>query len=108
MLVVDAGRSTEINKLRTNESKTPSATGAETSRTVQQIRQRLTHAAEDADIITKEQLAARLSLPSTRMVDEMMRTRKIPFFRWGHRTLRFSWRRCQEALAKFEIKAVGQ
>jgi hypothetical protein len=69
---------------------------------------RLTNVASDPDVLTKEQLAAKLSFASTRMVDELMRKRKIPFYRWGHRTVRFSWRRCQEALAKFEIKAVGQ
>ena len=42
------------------------------------------------------------------MVEELMRKRKIPFFKLGHRTVRFSYRRCQEALARLEIRAVGQ
>ena len=43
-----------------------------------------------ADLIGKEELRRRLNLPSVRMVEELMRKRKIPFIRLGHRTVRFS------------------
>jgi len=42
------------------------------------------------------------------MIDELMKRRKIPFVRLGHRTVRFSWDRVQAALSNFEYRAVGQ
>jgi len=60
------------------------------------------------DMLTKEELRARLNLPSTRMVDELVRKRKIPCLRLGHRTVRFNLSKVLAALAKFELKAVGQ
>jgi hypothetical protein len=41
------------------------------------------------------------------MIDELMKRRKIPFVRLGHRTVRFSWERVQAALSKFEHRAMG-
>jgi hypothetical protein len=58
--------------------------------------------------LDKEQLRVLLNLPSTRMVDELMRRKKIPFLRLGHKTVRFEWKKVQAALEKFERKAVGQ
>ena len=58
-------------------------------------------------LLTKEQLAQHLSVPSTRMVDELMRARKIPFVKLGHRTVRFDLARVLEALSRLEVKAVG-
>lgn len=60
------------------------------------------------DYLTKEELRARLNLPSTRMVDEMMRRRMIPFLKFGAKTVRFDWEKVKIALQKFEHKAVGQ
>ena len=60
------------------------------------------------DFLTKEELKGRLNLPSTRMVDEMMKRRMIPFQKLGHRTIRFNWEKVKAALEKFEHKAVGQ
>ncbi|WP_348543731.1 hypothetical protein [Chthoniobacter sp.] len=60
------------------------------------------------DLLTKKQLKIRLNLPSERMVEEMMKKRMIPFLKLGHRTIRFEWSKVQEAIAKFEHKAVGQ
>ena len=60
------------------------------------------------DFLTKEQLKERLNLPSTRMVDEMMKKRMIPFQKPGHGTIRFNWEKVKAALDKFEHKAVGQ
>ena len=59
------------------------------------------------DIIDKEELRRRLSLSSVRMVEEMMRKRKIPFMRLGHRTIRFSWSRVLLAVQRLEYRAVG-
>ena len=62
----------------------------------------------DRDFLTKEEVRQRLGLASTKMVDALIANRKIPHVRLGHRTTRIPWRRCQEALAKLEIKAIGQ
>ena len=59
-------------------------------------------------LLTKEQLRDALNLPSTRMVDELVRRRKIPVLRLGHRTLRFDLAKVQAALEKLELKAIGQ
>ncbi len=58
--------------------------------------------------LDKEQLRQLLNLPSTRMVDELMRKRKIPFLKLGHKTIRFEWPKVKAAIEKFEHKAVGQ
>ena len=55
--------------------------------------------------IDKEQLREKLNLPSTRGVDELMQTKRIPFLRLGHRTVRFDWPKVEKALARFEVKA---
>ena len=59
-----------------------------------------------ADLIGKEELRCRLNLPSIRMVEELMRKRKIPYIRLGHRTVRFSWPKVLEAIAAFEHRAI--
>jgi excisionase family DNA binding protein len=61
-----------------------------------------------SDWLTKEELRLKLNLPSTRMIDELMRKHKIPFIKLGHRTVRFDYEKVKAALEKFEIKAVGQ
>ncbi len=58
--------------------------------------------------LDKLQLAERLGLPSKRAVEELMRKRKIPYLTLGHRTVRFFWPAVERALARLEIKAVGQ
>ena len=60
------------------------------------------------EFLTKKELRARLNLPSTRMVDELMRKRLIPYLRLGHKTVRFSWEKCAAALAKLEIREIGR
>ena len=62
----------------------------------------------DLHLITKEELRAALNLPSTRMVDELVRKRKIPVIRLGHRTVRFNLAKVAAALERLELKAVGQ
>ena len=57
---------------------------------------------------TATALRQRLNLPSTRMVDVMMKKRMIPYLKWGSKTVRFDWLKVQAALEKFELKAVGQ
>ena len=58
-------------------------------------------------LMTKEELRAALNLPSTRMVDELVRKRKIPVIRLGHRTVRFDVAKVATALARLERKAIG-
>lgn len=59
-------------------------------------------------LLTKQELAFALNLPSTRMVDEMMRKGRIPFLRMGHRTVRFNMKRVLDALSRLEVRAVGE
>jgi hypothetical protein len=59
------------------------------------------------EILDKEQLRYRLNLMSTRGVDELVRKRKIPVIRMGHRTVRFNWAAVQAALAKLTIKEIS-
>ena len=61
----------------------------------------------EPDLIDKKELRRRLNLPSVRMVEELMRKRKIPYLRLGHRTIRFSWSKVLEAISKFERRAIG-
>jgi hypothetical protein len=58
--------------------------------------------------LDKEQLRKKLSLPSTRGVDELMRTKRIPFLRLGHRTVRFDWPKVEKALGRLEVKEAGR
>lgn len=60
-----------------------------------------------AELIDKEEVRRRLNLPSVRMVEELMRKRKIPFIRLGHRTVRFSWPKVLEAVSRFKHRAIG-
>ena len=57
--------------------------------------------------LTKEQLVPCINVPSTRMVDELVRRRKIPVVRLGHRTVRFQLDRVREALGRLEVRAIG-
>ena len=59
-----------------------------------------------SELIDKEELRRRLSLPSVRMVEELMRKRKIPFVRLGHRTVRFSWPKVLAAITALEQRAI--
>lgn len=58
-------------------------------------------------LIGKRELKEALGVTSTRIIDSWMRRKMIPFFRLGHRTVKFSLPRVLEALDRFEIKAVG-
>jgi hypothetical protein len=62
---------------------------------------------EGTDYLNKVELAARLGI-TRRGVEELMRTRKIPYLALGHRTVRFFWPSVERALSKFEHRAVGQ
>ena len=67
-----------------------------------------TNADDPHRLITKEEVRRRLGLPSTRMVDALMRQRKIPYIKLGYRTIRFDWRRVIAAVEKLELKEVGR
>ena len=60
------------------------------------------------DLLTKEELREKLNLPSTRMVDQLMKKGMIPYLPLGHKTVRFDLAKVKAALEKFEVKAVGQ
>jgi len=62
----------------------------------------------DQRFLDKEQLRMRLSLPSTRAIDEMMRAKRIPFLRLGHRTVRFDWPKVERALERLEVQEAGR
>jgi excisionase family DNA binding protein len=64
-------------------------------------------AGQTPDYLNKSQLAERLGV-TRRVVEEMMRRRKIPYLSLGHRTVRFFWPTVERALSKFEHRAVGQ
>jgi hypothetical protein len=59
-----------------------------------------------SELIDKEELRRRLNLPSVRMVEELMRKRKIPFVKLGHRTVRFSWPKVLAAITALEQRAI--
>lgn len=59
------------------------------------------------DLLTKQELASALNLPSTSMVDQLVAKKMIPVLRLGHKTVRFSHTRVLQALEKFEIRAVS-
>ena len=54
--------------------------------------------------MNKRDLAAHLGI-SVRGVEGLMHARKIPFFTFGHRTVRFDLQRVLAALADYEVKA---
>ena len=56
--------------------------------------------------MTKDELAYELNLPSARMVDEFIARQMIPYYRLGHRTLRFVLDEVIEALKKFRVLPV--
>jgi hypothetical protein len=58
------------------------------------------------ELLNKEQLRQRLNLASVRGVDEMVKRRKIPVIRIGHRTVRFSWPDVEVALERLTLKAI--
>jgi excisionase family DNA binding protein len=55
--------------------------------------------------LTKKELAHELGL-TKRGVEELMRSRKIPFLALGHRTVRFVPADVEKSLARFEHKAI--
>jgi len=50
------------------------------------------------DFLTKSELARRLNLQSTRIVDAMVARGNLPAIRFGHRTVRFRWIDVEKAL----------
>lgn len=49
-------------------------------------------------LLTKEELAKKLNLPSTRKVDLLVARKLVPVIRLGHRTVRFRWQDVEDAL----------
>lgn len=59
-------------------------------------------------LLNKRELCQALGLTSIRSVDELVRKRKIPCIRLGHRTLRFELADVKAAIARFTVKEVGR
>jgi excisionase family DNA binding protein len=60
----------------------------------------------EKSLLTKKELADRLNI-TERVVQFLVRTRRIPVVRLTGKTHRFSWPKVEEALANYEVKAVG-
>ena len=60
------------------------------------------------ELLDKEGVRALLNLPSIRKVDDLVRKRKIPFIRLGHKTLRFSPKNVLRAIEKLEVREIGR
>ena len=60
----------------------------------------------DEPLLNKEQVRSRLNLPSIRGVDELIRRRRIPVIRIGHRTARFHWPEVKAAIHRLTIREV--
>lgn len=59
-------------------------------------------------LLTKKELAQRLGLRSTRIIDSWIRKRMVPVMILGHRTRLFDLEKVRAALAKFEVQEVGR
>jgi hypothetical protein len=59
-----------------------------------------------SELIDKDELPRRLNLLSVRMIEGLMRKRKIPYVRLGHRTVRFSWPKALAAVTALEQRAI--
>lgn len=58
-------------------------------------------------LLTKEELREKLNVPSVRVIEEMVKAKRLPVIRLGYRTVRFDWSKVQAALARLTVKAVG-
>jgi len=64
-------------------------------------------AADDPALLTRKQLAKRLSL-SSRTIDNLQRAKKINYIRLSPRCIRFHLPSVLAALRKFEIREAGR
>jgi hypothetical protein len=62
---------------------------------------------DEGCLLTKNQLARRLGLPSARGVEELVRRKSIPVIRLGHRTVRFDWEKIQTAISRLTVHEVN-
>lgn len=49
----------------------------------------------------------RLNVPKARIIENMVRGKKIPVVKLGYRTLRFDWPKVKAALDKLTIREIG-
>ena len=61
---------------------------------------------ENQPLLDKEHLRQKLGLESIRGVDELVRRRKIPVIRLGHRTVRFSWPAVEAAIKRLTVNEI--
>jgi hypothetical protein len=76
------------------------------SGTAQRATAALSQNPDEGCLLTKNQLARRLGLPSARGVEELVRRKAIPVIRLGHRTRRFSWPDVLNAVGRLTIREV--
>jgi hypothetical protein len=63
--------------------------------------------AHDRELLTRKELAQRLSL-SMRSIDNLQRAKKISYIRLSPRCIRFHLPTVMKALRAYQIKAAGQ
>lgn len=64
--------------------------------------------ADEPRFLTKEQLREKLNLPSLRAVDELIKRKRVPVVRMGHRTVRFDWNKIEQAIERLTTKEAGR
>ena len=60
-----------------------------------------------SELLTAEELAKALPLPSANSVNNLRRKRVLPALKLGYRTFRYDLERCRAAISKREIKAIS-
>ncbi|RYD74876.1 MAG: hypothetical protein EOP84_19200 [Verrucomicrobiaceae bacterium] len=60
----------------------------------------------NASLLTAEQLAIELNLPSAHTVKSLTRKRRIPVVSLGYRTKRYDLEKVRAALSKLEVRAI--
>jgi excisionase family DNA binding protein len=56
------------------------------------------------EFLTKSEVAQKLNLPSTRVVEDLVSRGHLPAIRLGHRTVRFRWSDVEKTLETLTIK----
>lgn len=57
-------------------------------------------------LLTKSQIAERLNI-TKRTVELAIKNKRLPFIKLTNKTIRFEWPKVEDALRRFEVKAVG-
>ena len=58
-------------------------------------------------LLTKREVAALIGGgASTKLIDELVRRRKLPAIKFGHRTVRFNRTKVEQAIGRLEVASV--